>query len=443
MTTDHRNKRSANAKKNIIASFVIKGVDILVYFLLVPLTLGYLNKYEYGIWLTLNSILMWINSFDIGLGNGLRNKLVEALAVEDQRLCKIYVSTTFFMLCILMGILILIGSFLYPLLDWYSILGASQESIHNLNLIVYLSFVLFCFNFILKFVGNVYLALQMPAVNNLLICLGHSLSLLIILVLSKVTLGSLLYVAVAYSLAPPLIYLIMYVITFSGKYNYMAPSLRCFRKDCLKNLFTMGILFFIIQLGGLLLFSTANLIISHLFGPEYVTPYNIAYRYFSVVSIGMNLVIAPLWSAATDAYTRDDMDWIKQAITKIRMLLIVVGGGIGLMILLSTYAYRLWLGDEITIPPTMTISMGIYIYIIVWSLSYSNFLNGMGKLRIQAINTIAVGILFIPISLLLGKYIGLYGIVLSLCLANLSGAILNTIQLKKLINNTASGIWSK
>lgn len=443
MTTLRGDKRSADVKKNVIASFGIKGVDILVYFLLVPLTLGYLNKYEYGIWLTLNSILMWINSFDIGLGNGLRNKLVDALAAGDKRLCKIYVSTTFFMLCMLMGILMLIGSLLYPFLDWYTILGASRESIRNLDQIVYLSFVLFCFNFILKFVGNVYLALQMPAVNNLFVCLGHSLSLLIIFILSRYTEGSFLYVAVAYGIAPPLVYLIVYAITFFGKYGYMSPSVRYFRREYLKSLFSMGVLFFIIQLGGLLLFSTANLIISHLFGPENVTPYNIAYRYFSVVSIGMNLIIAPLWSAATDAYVRGEIGWIRDSIAKIRKLLLLVGAGIVAMILLSGTAYRLWLGDQITIPPALTIGMGSYIFILVWSMSFSNFLNGMGKLRIQAINTIVVGILFVPVGLFLGKSMGSYGIVLSLCLANLPGAVLNTIQLKKVVANRASGIWAE
>ena len=64
------NQRSVMAKKNVLASMLIKGADVVIYLLLVPLTLGYLNAYEYGIWLTLSSILTWINSFDIGLGNG-------------------------------------------------------------------------------------------------------------------------------------------------------------------------------------------------------------------------------------------------------------------------------------------------------------------------------------------------------------------------------------
>ena len=65
--------RSVKAKRNIVYSFAFKAVDAIVYFLIVPATLGYLDKYSYGIWLTLNSILMWINTFDVGLGNGMRN----------------------------------------------------------------------------------------------------------------------------------------------------------------------------------------------------------------------------------------------------------------------------------------------------------------------------------------------------------------------------------
>ncbi len=30
--------------------------------ILVPLTLGYLDAYEYGVWITLNSVLTWINA---------------------------------------------------------------------------------------------------------------------------------------------------------------------------------------------------------------------------------------------------------------------------------------------------------------------------------------------------------------------------------------------
>ena len=74
-------QRTVLLLKNIIGSFVIKGWNCVVQLLLVPITLNCLTQYEYGIWLTINSILIWIDSFDIGLGNGLRNQLTQSLAV--------------------------------------------------------------------------------------------------------------------------------------------------------------------------------------------------------------------------------------------------------------------------------------------------------------------------------------------------------------------------
>lgn len=76
-------ERSVLVKKNIAGSVLIKGWSCVVQFLLVPVTLKCLNQYEYGIWLTISSILLWVDQFDIGLGNGLRNKLAEAIARNE------------------------------------------------------------------------------------------------------------------------------------------------------------------------------------------------------------------------------------------------------------------------------------------------------------------------------------------------------------------------
>ena len=93
---------------NIAGSILIKGWNCIVQLLLVPITLNCLNQYEYGIWLTINSILLWIDQFDIGLGNGLRNKLAEALAKGDKEKARRLVSTTFMMLIIIVIPIVLI-----------------------------------------------------------------------------------------------------------------------------------------------------------------------------------------------------------------------------------------------------------------------------------------------------------------------------------------------
>ena len=74
---------------------VLKGGNVLVGLLLVPLTLHFVSSETYGIWLALSSIVAWFSFFDIGINNGLKNRLTEALAHQDMVLAKKYVSTTY------------------------------------------------------------------------------------------------------------------------------------------------------------------------------------------------------------------------------------------------------------------------------------------------------------------------------------------------------------
>lgn len=436
-------RRTAKAKKNIVLSFGIKGVDSLVQLLLVPVTLGYLNPYEYGIWLTLNSILLWINSFDIGLGNGLRNQLAAAVAKGDYRLGRSLVSTAFAMITILMLAILAVGSVIVLNVDWYGILGTTAAKVPGLPKIVYVSFALFCVNFMVKFIGNVYLAMQMPAVNNLMVMSGHLLSLVIIYLLTVFTDGSLFRVAVAFSASPVIIYTLACPVTFLFVYRQLRPSPRLFDKSLLKGLFNVGVLFFLLQISGVVLFTMSNVIISKLFGPDQVTPYNISYRYFSLINLLLAITLAPMWSAVTDAYTKGEMDWIKAQLGKAQRLLVILGAVVVLMVAISGFVYRIWIGGSVKIPMAMTVLTATYAYIIAYSTAYSTFLNGMGKLRLQVYNIIVVAALFIPSCLLLGHIFGIYGIVIAMCLMNVSGAVLNTIQIRKVVSGTASGIWDK
>ena len=76
-------KRSINVKKNVLGSIIIKGVSMIISFMLVPLTIGYVSSDLYGVWLTLSSILTWLTFLDIGFSQGLKNKLAEAIAQTD------------------------------------------------------------------------------------------------------------------------------------------------------------------------------------------------------------------------------------------------------------------------------------------------------------------------------------------------------------------------
>ncbi|MDR3061796.1 MAG: hypothetical protein LBU57_06755, partial [Dysgonamonadaceae bacterium] len=83
---------------------------MIVSFIMVPLTINYINSERYGVWLTLSSIVTMMTLFDIGFGNGLKNKFAEAKAKSELNLAKMYVSSTYAVIMLLMGVLILLFS---------------------------------------------------------------------------------------------------------------------------------------------------------------------------------------------------------------------------------------------------------------------------------------------------------------------------------------------
>ena len=436
-------KRTIKAIRNIVAATILKGLSILISLILVPLTLSYLNQYEYGIWLTLSSVLSWVYLFDIGLGNGLRNKLTEALALNNIKLAKVYVSTSFYSLLIIVVGIYAIFLLLQSFIDWYTILNVDQEKVSNLSSIVIIVFAFFCTSFVLKIIGNIYMAYQQSAINDLFTFLGNAVSLILIYICTLlVEKGSLEQVAVIYSAAPVIVYFIAFPITFI-KLKDIKPSIRCVKFVYLRELMSLGMQFFIIQIACLVLFMTSNLIISRMFGPELVTPYNIAYKYFSLISTGFTIVITPIWSAVTDAYVCKDYSWIRHTMNKLLLLWALSVTLSVVMVIVSNCFYKFWVGNEVAIPYSLSVLCAAYVCILNWNNIFNYFLNGVGKIRLQLYATLLVSIVFLPLAFIMGKNMGVNGVILALCICMLCNSVWAPIQYRKIINIKDSGIWSK
>ena len=278
-------ERSINVKKNIIATFLLKGVSMIISFLFVPLTINYVNSTNYGIWITLSSLIVWFNFFDIGLGNGLRNKLTEAFAQKDLKLAKIYVSTTYAILSLIIFPIMIIFILANPFIDWTSVFNAPASMGEELRALMLVVFVFFCIKFVLQIFITILFADQKPSLNNALNLVWNLITLIIIFILTKTTTGSLFWLGTVISVVPVFVLIITSFYFFKHQYKDFAPSFKFVKFSYAKDLLSLGIQFFIISLAGVVIFSSTNLIISQLYGPVEVTPYNIAYKYFSITTM--------------------------------------------------------------------------------------------------------------------------------------------------------------
>lgn len=436
--------RSNLIRKNIIISFCIKIWSALVQLLMVPLTLHCLGVYENGLWLTISSLLIWIDNLDIGLANGLRNKLAVHLALGEKIEAQKTVSSTFYMLVLLfIPIIFLINIWIFCV-DTYQFFNVDSDIVNNLNVILHVSAILVCTTFIFKFIGNFYMALQLPAINNALNTLGQTIALLGVVVLYVTGIHSLLCVALINTISPLIVYVVAYPITFYKKYPDLCPHISMVSKISMKSLATTGIKFFVLQIAGVVLFMSTNILISRFFSPELVTPYQIAYRYFMVLQLIFVIICAPYWTATTDAYKKNDFEWIKKSnklLDKMMTSLFIIAF---FMVIFARPIYTIWIGDANAVSLPMTVIVAVYVMILVASMRYSYILNGFGTLRLQLIMTIIAAVLYIPLATLVCSYKNnLNYLLYVMCAVNLPGLLVNIVQYYKIVNRRAKGIWLK
>lgn len=438
-------ERTVKAKKNILASFFIKGISVVVGFLIVRVTLDYLDQSTYGVWLTISSFLVWFNFFEIGLGNGLKNKLAEAIAVKNYKLGRNYVSTTY---AILSGVILVVAVVFFVanfFIDWTVILNTEKNLSSELSNLALVVFGFFFLTFVIKLIGVVLMADQRPAIANSFGPMGNLISLIVIYILTKTTEGSLLYVGFVFSIAPILILIIASLYFYKNDYKHIAPSIKYVNFKYAKDLLNLGVNFFFIQIAGLVIYQSSNIIIAQFFGPAEVTTYNVAYKYFSVITMLFTIIISPFWAAYTEAWTKNDITWISNTIKKLLKIwgLMCLLGII--MLFFSDKFYYLWVGDKVKVPFELSFVLLVYFVTFTFGGIFVMFTNGVGKVKIQMYSSFVGSAIFIIASLVMIKYLnwGIKSILIAMIFSNFNGLILAPIQYKKLINNTATGIWNK
>ena len=446
-------ERTVLTKKNIVASFAIKGITILISLLLVPLTIHYANSERNGIWLTLYSMIMWLGLFDVGLGNGMRNKLAEAKAVGDMELARKYISSTYAIISLICLLIFGLFCVVNPLLNWtwifekLNIAPAYNEEIFGLIWILIVSFcLLFVFN-LLKFVVA---ADQKPAIGSFLDMIGQLATLIGIFILSKTVKPTLISLGLITGGAPVIVLIIANIVLFNTQYKRWRPTFRSIDFKLAKSMMNLGFKFFILTFAFLMVTQTLHILIQGITNPVEVTNFNTAFRLFSFVLNIIGIIIMPYWSSFTDAYTQKDFVWMQKSISKLYKLFLFLLIFQLAILVLSPVIYYVWVnhwtkesGNILNISFFMSLSVCLYTCATCWLNICIYPINGIGKIKLQMYSSIVEMLLIIPVALWMGQNWGAPGIILAPVIVYIPRIIWAPIQLNKLIKNKATGIWNK
>ena len=413
-------------KQSMVLSTICKPLGMIVSLIYMPVLLNYLGEESYGIWSTILSIINWINYFDVGIGQGLRNSLAKSFGLGDKEAANESVSTGYVILSKVSFVTFLAGTVL--------ILVLNINAVFNTDILVrpalLVSFICICINFVLSLSKTLLYATQQAEKVSLMALLTQLLNLVGITVVSVFSRENLLAVAIVVGLSGIIVNL---VFTFSiwENFNFLIPRKSLYRASELKNICTVGIKFFIIQIAALVLYTTDNMIITQLFGPVYVTPYHTVYAAFGIVNGLFAAMIAPIWSKCTVEKEKGNYIWIKRAVFSLDRLLVPIG----IILIIGTVFFepisRVWLRKDLEYDSGLIKCMAFYYLLMAWGSIYSNIANGMEKINVQLISSVVVAILNIPLSILLGKFYGMgtTGVCLATCLCMIISNISITINI--------------
>ena len=115
------------------------------------------------------------------------------------------------------------------------------------------------------------------------------------------------------------------------------------------------------------------------------------------------------------------------------------------MVILSKPIYHFWIGSKVNIDTFLTVLMAVFFASSIFVTPYTIFLNGTGKVKLQAIQGVIAAVINIPLSIFLSQYfkLGVSGVILATVICFIPSLILNPLQYRRILTKTATGIWNK
>jgi O-antigen/teichoic acid export membrane protein len=185
------------------------------------------------------------------------------------------------------------------------------------------------------------------------------------------------------------------------------------------------------------------MLITRNMGPVAVAQYNIAYKYFFTAQMLFAIVVTPFWPAFTEAFTKGDSAWMQRSARSIERVFLLCIPAMLLMLWLAPLAYRLWLGERLEIPFSMSFFSMLYVLANIAGFMYMNMLNGTGKVLIQTVIYVSAAIIAFPVMNWATAHYGIAGLLTIPTATYLAQALFGRIQLYRLIRGSASGIWNR
>lgn len=386
----YNNEKNRQIVINMISAFIIKGGALIISLFSMPAYMRYFNNQEVlGLWFTVLSVMTWILSFDLGIGNGLRNKLVGAIVSKDRNKIKQYISSAYLINGALVCVALLLVFALFPLVSWNAVFNISENIISQKTMLFAVQCVVvgILIQFFLRLISSILYALQISAIPNLLSLITSTTLLIIILFIPSLDAETnLKMLSIVYLLCVNIPLVIATIIIFKVKLRDCAPHIKYFRKELAVDVLKLGGVFFWCQIMFMIITTTNEFFITHFVGTRYVVDYQIYNKLFTLIGMLFTLALTPMWSAITKALNEKDVNWIKKAYKTMNIMVLIMAATQFAFIIFLPFIVEIWLGkNSIEINMAYALIFALYGSVFIYQSVLSTFACGLGRLKLQAV----------------------------------------------------------
>lgn len=421
-------ERTRNYLQQIKGAVVYRALAMAASFLTIPIMIHYLGQEQFGVWSTILTVMAWTVFFDLGVGNGLRNKVAESIAKGATNAAAEYISSAYTLIgfiALAIWITVTLASYFVP---WQVVFNTEAISESTLRETIQIAAFFIVLNFWIGLISALLNAVQRTAMVALGQLVTNLLLLIFVYFLERATGASITKLAFMYGISIVSANILLSYL-FYRDHRELRPCVS-FDKSHLSPLLTLGLQFFTIQFAVLIIFTTDKMLITQLFGPQYVTQYELVFKLFSIITFAHGLISAPLWSTYTDAYHRGDLTWIKSMLRSQLFIFLVTSVAVAVTALAARPLITMWIGSDVHISTNLILAMSLLVVISIWNNVFGVILGGLGKIRLGSIYTIATAIMNLPISYYFSIILefGIAGVVLGSVVSIFISSVISPIQ---------------
>jgi O-antigen/teichoic acid export membrane protein len=406
--------RFARVLKGGLSGAAGKATAVLVNAVSLPITIRYLGPEQYGFWVTISTTIMMLAVLDLGIANTLVNFISRAYAERSEEMAKRYYASAFWTTSAIAILLGLISTVIWPHIDWGKVFGLSDPAMaRQAGKCAAISFGYVLLTLPLGLASKVMGGYQRVPVANLFAMINSVLGLgaIIFVVRMHGTVVDLMAVFCTAMLTGTILLNLWMGLRHEPR---IRPTPRRVHLGAVREIMGHGMLFFILQLAGLAVFNTDNLIIAHFLGAEQVTPYAVTMRLVSYASVLQSLLVPSLWPAFSEAYVSHDLVWIRTAYHRVmRATLLTVIPTALFLGFAGHWIIRAWAGQAAV--PGSVLLWGMCFWTVLLSITVNQgaLLAAAQHLQLQTIYSSLAAILNLVLSVVLVQRIGVTGVLLA------------------------------